>query len=52
MIRTLNDGRRFHIAKVLWDDAELRSALAGLGWTTDITRHDPFYWGPAEPQLR
>ena len=45
VMRTLNDGRRFRIVKVLWDAAELTAALAGLGWTAHLTRRDPFLWG-------
>ena len=43
--RTLEDGRRFRIVKVLWDPAALAERLAGLGWTASFTREDPFYWG-------
>jgi demethylmenaquinone methyltransferase/2-methoxy-6-polyprenyl-1,4-benzoquinol methylase len=42
--RTLEDGRRFRIVKVLWEPEELRAMLEGLGWRAAITRHDPFWW--------
>ena len=43
--RTLNNGRRFRIVKVLWDPVELAGRLAELGWSAALRRHDPFYWG-------
>ena len=43
--RTLEDGRRFRIVKVLWDPGALTGRLAGLGWTASFTRRDPFFWG-------
>jgi SAM-dependent methyltransferase len=42
--RTLEDGRRFRIVKVLWEPDDLRAMLEGLGWHAAITRHDPFWW--------
>jgi len=42
--RTLQDGRRFRIVKVLWEPKDLRAMLEGLGWRAAITRHDPFWW--------
>ena len=45
VIRTLTDGRRFRIIKVLWDPPELSARLAGLGWQATFTREDPFFWG-------
>ena len=45
VIRTLNDGRRFRIVKVLWDPPELATRLAELGWQATFTREDPFFWG-------
>ena len=48
VMRTLNDGRRFRIVKVLWEPAELEARLAELGWIGRFTRHDPFYWGVVE----
>jgi demethylmenaquinone methyltransferase/2-methoxy-6-polyprenyl-1,4-benzoquinol methylase len=42
--RTLKDGRRFRIVKVLWEPNDLRAMLEGLGWRAVITRHDPFWW--------
>jgi demethylmenaquinone methyltransferase/2-methoxy-6-polyprenyl-1,4-benzoquinol methylase len=45
VIRTLNDGRRFRIVKVLWDPAQLTARLAELGWEASFTRADPFFWG-------
>jgi demethylmenaquinone methyltransferase/2-methoxy-6-polyprenyl-1,4-benzoquinol methylase len=46
--RTLEDGRRFRIVKVLWDAADLTERLAGIGWRASLVRRDPFYWGTAE----
>jgi SAM-dependent methyltransferase len=43
--RTLNDGRRFRIVKVLWDPTELAERLDERGWKADFRRNDPFYWG-------
>ena len=42
--RTLEDGRRFRIVKVLWEPNDFRTMLQGLGWRAAITRHDPFWW--------
>jgi SAM-dependent methyltransferase len=42
--RTLQDGRRFRIVKVLWEPKDLRAMLEGLGWRAAIARHDPFWW--------
>ncbi len=42
--RTLEDGRRFRIIKVLWEPADLSAVLEELGWRAAITRHDPFWW--------
>jgi predicted RNA methylase len=42
--RTLEDGRRFRIVKVLWEPQDLRAMLEGLGWRAAITRRDPFWW--------
>jgi demethylmenaquinone methyltransferase/2-methoxy-6-polyprenyl-1,4-benzoquinol methylase len=46
--RTLNDGRRFRIVKVLWEPADLEARLAELGWAGRFARQDPFYWGVVE----
>jgi demethylmenaquinone methyltransferase/2-methoxy-6-polyprenyl-1,4-benzoquinol methylase len=43
--RTLQDGRRFRIVKVLWVPAQLRDRLARLGWDANLVHRDPFYWG-------
>jgi demethylmenaquinone methyltransferase/2-methoxy-6-polyprenyl-1,4-benzoquinol methylase len=43
--RTLEDGRRFRIVKVLWDPADLARRLAAIGWRASLVRRDPFYWG-------
>jgi SAM-dependent methyltransferase len=45
VMRTLNDGRRFRIVKILWDADELTAVLRDLGWTARLTRRDPFIWG-------
>ena len=43
--RTLEDGRRFRIVKVLWDPSDLTARLAAIGWHASLVRRDPFYWG-------
>ena len=48
VMRTLNDGRRFRVVKVLWDKAELTARLAAIGLRARLTRDDPFYWGVIE----
>jgi SAM-dependent methyltransferase len=48
--RTLTDGRRFRIVKVLWDPDELVARLAELGWRAELRRRDPFYWGTISRQ--
>ena len=45
VMRTLEDGRRFRIVKVLWDPAVLAQRLEGSGWRARFVREDPFYWG-------
>ena len=45
VMRTLIDGRRFRIVKVLWDVDELTGLLDELGWTARLARRDPFFWG-------
>jgi demethylmenaquinone methyltransferase/2-methoxy-6-polyprenyl-1,4-benzoquinol methylase len=46
--RTLNDGRRFRIVKVLWDPDDLAARLEAAGWRATLVRRDPFYWGVVE----
>jgi SAM-dependent methyltransferase len=46
--RTLEDGRRFRIVKVLWDAADLTERLARIGWRASLVRRDPFFWGTVE----
>ena len=48
VVRTLEDGRRFRIVKVLWDPAELEARLAAIVWRARLVRADPFYWGTVE----
>jgi trans-aconitate methyltransferase len=43
--RTLEDGRRFRIVKVLWDPDALARRLEGSGWRASFVREDPLYWG-------
>jgi trans-aconitate methyltransferase len=45
VVRTLEDGRRFRIVKVLWDPAALATRLGDIGWDASFTREDPFFWG-------
>ena len=47
-VRTLGDGRRFRIVKVLWDHVALEARLATIGWRARLVRRDPFYWGTVE----
>lgn len=47
-VRTLEDGRRFRIVKILWDVGELEARLATIGWHAELTLEDPFYWGTVE----
>ncbi|HEX5239716.1 MAG TPA: class I SAM-dependent methyltransferase [Candidatus Limnocylindrales bacterium] len=48
--RTLEDGRRFRIVKVLWDASDLAARLEAIGWRASLVRRDPFYWGTVTPQ--
>ena len=43
--RTVSDGRRFRVVKVLWDLDELAERLLDAGWDATLVRKDPFYWG-------
>jgi len=45
VMRTLEDGRRFRIVKVLWEPAALEARLDGIGWHASFEREDPFFWG-------
>ena len=45
VIRTLLDGRRFRIVKVLWDPDALTRRLERAGWHARLVREDPLYWG-------
>ena len=48
VLRTLLNGRRFRVVKVLWEPTLLVQRLAELGWRAMLTRRDPFYWGRVE----
>jgi demethylmenaquinone methyltransferase/2-methoxy-6-polyprenyl-1,4-benzoquinol methylase len=48
VVRTLEDGRRFRIVKVLWDPDELARRLAALGWQAKLNRRDRFFWGTVQ----
>jgi len=48
VVRTLVDGRRFHVVKVLWEPEDLQRRLAAAGWRAALIRRDPFYWGVAQ----
>ena len=48
--RTLQDGRRFRIVKVLWNPDDLSRRLSDAGWRARFVREDPFYWGIVERQ--
>ena len=45
VVRTLQDGRRFRIVKVLWDPDALARRLERTGWQARLVREDPLYWG-------
>jgi len=47
--RSLPDGRRFLVVKVLWSATDLASALQSLGWNFDVHPVGPFFW--AEGQI-
>jgi ubiquinone/menaquinone biosynthesis C-methylase UbiE len=50
-VRTLADGRRFHIIKRAWSPAELEHQLATLGWSSTVREHQGlFIHGEATPQ--
>lgn len=52
-VRTLVDGRRFHIVKRAWSPAELEHQLATLGWSSSVREHQGlFIHGEATPQDR
>ena len=48
VMRTLGDGRRFHVVKVLWNESALSERLHEAGWRAKLVRQDPFYWGVIE----
>lgn len=48
VMRTLQDGRRFRIVKVLWDPDALARRLERSGWRARFVREDPLYWGVVE----
>jgi trans-aconitate methyltransferase len=50
VMRTLLDGRRFRIVKVLWDPDALARRLEGSGWRARFVREDPLFWGVVERQ--
>jgi demethylmenaquinone methyltransferase/2-methoxy-6-polyprenyl-1,4-benzoquinol methylase len=50
VVRTLDDGRRFRIVKVLWDASDLAARLGASDWRASLVRRDPFYWGTVTPQ--
>jgi demethylmenaquinone methyltransferase/2-methoxy-6-polyprenyl-1,4-benzoquinol methylase len=45
VMRTLEDGRRFRIVKVLWEPDALARRLEASGWQASFVREDPLYWG-------
>ncbi len=47
VVRTLQDGRRFRVVKVLWNPDALARRLEAAGWQARFVREDPFYWGVA-----
>jgi SAM-dependent methyltransferase len=42
--RSLQDGRRFRVVKVFWDQQELESRLLRLGWLGEVHPVGPFFW--------
>jgi len=52
VLRTLRDGRRFQVVKVLWEPDALAERLASIGWEARLVRRDPFYWGSVSRMRR
>jgi ubiquinone/menaquinone biosynthesis C-methylase UbiE len=49
-LRSLADGRAFHIVKRIWSPEELTDRLAQIGWKADLRRTDTaFVYGSAVP---
>jgi SAM-dependent methyltransferase len=42
-VRTLADGRAFHIVKRTWTPRELEAELAGLGWVATVREHQGLF---------
>lgn len=42
-VRTLSDGRQFHVVKRLWSPGELVSELSALGWTFQAREHQRLF---------
>jgi hypothetical protein len=42
-LRTLADGRRFHIVKRAWSPGELEQQLATLGWSSTVSEHQGLF---------
>jgi SAM-dependent methyltransferase len=48
VVRTLLDGSRYRVVKVLWDPVVLAARLRELRWRAALQRRDPFFWGTVE----
>ena len=42
-LRTLSDGRAFHIVKRAWEPSELERELGGLGWSATVREHQGLF---------
>jgi demethylmenaquinone methyltransferase/2-methoxy-6-polyprenyl-1,4-benzoquinol methylase len=42
--RSLRDGRRFRVVKVLWGPRDLESRLLQLGWQAQVHSTGPLFW--------
>ncbi len=48
-VRRLEDGREYHVVKVMYEPDELATHLAELGWTADLLATPLFLYGAARP---
>jgi demethylmenaquinone methyltransferase/2-methoxy-6-polyprenyl-1,4-benzoquinol methylase len=48
-VRRLEDGREYHVVKVMYEPDELAGALADLDWTAELQATQWFLYGSARP---
>jgi SAM-dependent methyltransferase len=48
VLRSVPDGRTFHVSKVFWNPEELRSTLRAMGWEVEVHTAGPFFWAEAK----